>query len=116
MGTAKDQAALDAYRAVLTNLGHVTGYIQWKRVPAEWLHANIPNINARLIHELMIAHAKGGGEIDQVVEKRPQYTSWGFHYDLRLPIAERRVYIETVFMHEPDPEDCTIWIVNLHDV
>ena len=51
----------------------------------------------------------------EVIERRPEYVFWRFHYDLRMPISNRRVYIETVFEHEPDPEDCTIWIVNMHD-
>lgn len=114
MGKAT-QAALDAYRKVLIELGSVTGYIQWKPVPLDWLHRNLSNVTVRLIHEAMISHAIAGGTIDQVVEKRPLWIQWQFHYDIRLPILDRRIYIETVFEHEPCLEDCTIWVVSLHD-
>jgi hypothetical protein len=116
MGKVIDQDALDAYRHVLLTLGPITGYIQWRNLPLEWLSKNLPNVGVKLIHELMASHVAGGGEIDQVLERRPEYVSWRFHYDLRMPVSNRRVYVETVFMDEPDPDDCTIWIVNMHDV
>lgn len=115
MGKVKDQAALDCYKRVLTDLGHVTGYIQWKSLPFDWLYENLPNVGVRLVHQLMRDHVVSGGEIHQVEEKRPLWIAWRFHYDLRLPISNRRVYIETVLDQADDPEDCTIWVVNMHD-
>jgi hypothetical protein len=115
MGKVTDETALKAYRDVLLNWGMVTGYIQWKQLPLEWLSKNLPNVGAKLIHEAMIEHVKAGGEIDQVVERRPTWIEWKFHYDLRLPVSDRRIYIETVFEHESCLDDCTIWIVNIHD-
>lgn len=116
MRKAHDQAALDAYRRVLLDLGHVNGYIQWRRVPREWLGRELGGYTLKAINSLMAAHVEGGGEIHQVVETRPEYTEWRFHYDLRLPISQRRVYVETVFRHEPDFADCEIIVVNMHDV
>jgi hypothetical protein len=115
MAQPKDQAALLTYREVLLKLGHVAGYIQWREVPLRWLAANLPNVGVRLVHELMIRHVQSGGKIDQVEETRDAYLMWRFHYDLRLPISSRRVYIETVLYHVDDVEDCTIWVVNMHD-
>ncbi|MGD1278700.1 MAG: hypothetical protein ABR964_15920 [Tepidisphaeraceae bacterium] len=115
MGKVQDQAALDAYRYVLLNLGHVTGYIQWQRLPRDWLDRELAGYTQKMINELMATHAKTGGTIHQVVETRPEYIRWRFHYDLRLPISGRRIYIETVFRHERDLEDCEIIVVNMHD-
>ncbi|MEP0842982.1 MAG: hypothetical protein HRF43_09750 [Phycisphaerae bacterium] len=115
MKIPKDQAALDCYREVLLNFGRVAGYIQWRQLPWSWLSTNLPGITQRLIHELMIEYVAAGGEIDQVAETRPEYVAWRFHYDLRLPISGRRVYIETVLDQADGPEDSTIWIVNMHD-
>jgi hypothetical protein len=116
MGKVIDREAMDAYRQVLLTLGSTTGYILWRNLPLLWLSRNLPNLTTKLIQELMIEHVAAGGEIDQVLERRPEYLCWRFHYDLRMPISNRRVYIETVFVHEPDPEDCQIWVVNMHDV
>ena len=108
MGKVKDEAALNCYKRVLLDLGHVTGYIQWKGLPFDWLSANLPNVSVRLVHQLMKGHVASGGQIHQVEEKRPLWLTWRFHYDLRLPISNRRVYIETVLDQADDPEDCTI--------
>ncbi|HEY7116469.1 MAG TPA: hypothetical protein VH475_07785 [Tepidisphaeraceae bacterium] len=115
MGKGKDEAALECYRNVLLKLWHVTGYIQWKDLPLRWIAANLPNVGVRLIHELMAHHVASGGRIDQTEETRPEYVAWRFHYDLRMPISNRRVYIETVLDQTDDLEDCTIWVVNIHD-
>ena len=37
-----------------------------------------------------------------------------FHYDQRLTIAERRIYIESVLLSE-DPDDPEIQVVNIHE-
>jgi len=115
MAKQKDPAAFECYRQLLLELGHVTGYIQWKPLPATWLATNLPNIGMRLVHQLMAEHVRSGGDIDQVEETRLEYIGWRFHYDLRIPIVDRRVYIETVLDQAEDLEDCTIWVVNMHD-
>ena len=114
MGDARDPAALQRYRQVLVNLGHVTGYILWKKGALERLAEHLPNVSTKLIHQLMRSHVAEGGKIDQVEETRAEYKFWRFHYDLRLPVSGQRIYIETCFDDEEDPEDCVIYIVNIH--
>ena len=111
----KDEPALKRYRQVLVRYGLVTGYIQWKSLPQDWLGTNLPNVTTKLIHEEMVKHANSNRKIDQTPETRPEYSSWPFHYDLRISIFGRRVYIETRFDQEQDLEDCTIWVVNVHE-
>lgn len=57
-----------------------------------------------------------GGEIDQVVETRPQWNFWSHHYDLRLTINGRLVYVETrlKYNNPADPDDPVIFVVNIH--
>lgn len=76
---------------------------------------NLPNVTIQLIHQLMAEHVTAGGRVDQVEETRPEYTEWRFHYDLRLPVSDRRIYLETVLDQAEDIDDCTIWIVNMKD-
>ena len=111
----KDEAGLKRYREVLLRFGLVTDYIQWKKLPQDWLGVNFPNVTAKLVHKLMVKHAESNGKIDQVPETRPEYSHWPFHYDLRISILGRRVYIETRFGQEQDVEECTISVVNIHD-
>jgi hypothetical protein len=73
-------------------------------------------LTTRLFNEAMVRYVADGGQIHQVEEKRPEYVSCRFHYDLRLPVSGRRVYVETVLVRKEDIEDCVIWVVNVHDV
>lgn len=114
MGKVLDPDELAAYRNVLQTLGHVTGYIIWKGVARESLDRDLPGCTQEHIHQLMIAHVNSGGEIHQTAETRPEYTEYRFHYDFRMPITGQRMYIETVFIHERDPDDCTIYVVSFH--
>jgi len=115
MTKPRDQAALDYYRAVLLSLGRVRGYIEWKKLPLQWLTINLPDIRVEVVHELMISHIESGGRIHQVLERRPEFVQWRFHYDLRLPISNRLIYIESVLDQGKTIEDGLIVIVNMHD-
>ncbi len=116
MGKPTDLIALERYRQFLLKWGRFTDCIQWKSLPLEWIYAELPNLTVKFIHEQMCQYVSSGGQIDQVEERRPEFVVWRFHYDLRLPISNRKVYIETVFEESTELEDCTIWVVNVHDV
>ena len=77
MRKVHDEAALYACRHVLLKLGHVTGYIQWRRVPREWLARELAGYSQKALDELIAAHVESGGEIHQVVETRRDYTGGG---------------------------------------
>ena len=59
-----------------------------------------------------------GGEIDEVVETRPGWSEeYRFHYDLRIAIGGRSVYIETR-LHYRLPivvDESWILVVNVHE-
>ncbi|MEX2216775.1 MAG: hypothetical protein WD768_21855 [Phycisphaeraceae bacterium] len=114
MGDAKDPSALEKYKAVL-KLAKFTGYIEWRLLPLGWIAEHLTDVDARDVNELMAGHVQAGGKIDQVEERRAEYLDFRFHYDFRLKIGERRVYIETILDEREDAEDCTIWVVNIHD-
>ena len=46
-----------------------------------------------------------------------QYTSFEFHYDLRVLIGGRLIYFETVLLciDPNNPDDPRIEVVNIHD-
>ena len=90
------------------------GVIQWKPLPSEWLRKNLSNLSQKAVGLLMFEHVAGGGEIDQVVETREGYRDHHqYHYDLRIPIAGRLIYIETRFAETKMGP--TIFVVNMHD-
>ena len=93
---------------------HVTGYITWKPIARQWLEQNLEGFTNRSVGEEMFRYLADGGEIDQVRETRSEWTEHRFHYDLRLDVGDRFLYIETVLV-EDDPDDPTIRVVSIHD-
>lgn len=91
------------------------GYIQWKGRPAEWLRENLPNLTQRAIGQLMYEHVSSGGEIDQIRENYEGYReSHPYHYDFRILVIDRMIYVETVF--DEMKMGPTVTVVNIHDV
>jgi hypothetical protein len=111
MGKVKDPAALARFKEILS-FWRYTGYVRWKRVAADWVDKELEGLAPRAIAELMWNHVD---EVSQVVEDRPEFVAYRFHYDFRLPISGRRIYIETVLIEDDEPEE-TIFVVSIHDV
>ena len=88
--------------------------MEWKETAQEWVRCRLSNLTLRAVAELMYNHVTGGGEIDQVPEQRPEWNDYDYHYDLRVPIAGKLIYIETL-LRDDDPDDPTIHVVSIHD-
>ena len=114
MAPLSDPAILAQFRNALSEW-NCTGYITWKKVAREWVEANLEGFTARAIGEAMFHHVEAGGEIDQIRETRAEWSSERFHYDFRITLGERFLYIETILV-EDAPDDPTIHVVSIHDV
>jgi hypothetical protein len=107
--------------AVLAKFQHAlrewncTGYVTWKSVARQWVEENLEGWSTRAIGEEMFRHASGGGEIDEVKESRPEWSDRRFHYDFRIAVEGRLLYIETILI-EDDPDDPIVHVVSIHDV
>jgi hypothetical protein len=113
MAPLTDPDQWEQIRAALF-LRRVAGFVEWLRRPEEWLRENLDGLTSQAIDTAMFEHVEAGGEIDRTPEKRDRYRDeHEFHFDFRLTIDGRRLYIETVL-------DCTrtgptLTIVNMHD-
>lgn len=103
---AKFQHALSQWR--------VTGYITWKPIARQWVEQNLEGWTTRSVGEEMFRHFQAGGDIDQTRETRPEWSQHRYHYDLRIEIDGRLLYVETILV-EDDPEDSTVHVVSIHD-
>jgi hypothetical protein len=113
MPPLQDPVLLARYQSALANWG-VTGYVLWKETALTWLRQHLGGMDPRLVAQLMFRHVAAGGVIDQVPERRPEWSDYDFHYDLRLPIAGRLIYVETVLLDD-DPTDPILRVVSIHD-
>jgi hypothetical protein len=113
MARLEDPEILARYRAALANWRY-TGYVEWKDVAQDWIRRELSDMPLRAIAEQLYNHVAGGGEIDQVHERRPERNDRDFHYDLRLEIGGRALYVETLLLDD-DPNDPTIYVVSVHD-
>lgn len=90
------------------------GFIRWKRRPADWLRKHLQGCTQRTIGQAMYEHVVNGGEIDEVKENYEGYRDiHPYHYDFRVLIDDRPLYVETVF--DDMKMGPTITVVNLKD-
>jgi hypothetical protein len=108
-----DPVILAQFQKVLAEW-NCTGYVTAKEVARHWITNNLPGQNLKAIAKAMHDFLAGGGVIDQVKETRPEWNMWPYHYDFRLLLAGRNVYIETL-LQDDDPNDPTVEIVSIHD-
>jgi len=108
-----DPEVLTQLRSVLSQWPF-TGYVTWKPIARQWLEQNLEGFTTRSIAEEMFRFVATGGEVDQVREMRPQWSEHQYHYDYRIEIGGRLLYIETMLI-ENHPDDPTIHVVSIHD-
>lgn len=114
MAKLTDPEVLTCYCNALANWRY-DGYVEFLQRAAEWLDKELgerPRDFAQRLHEFVAA----GGEIDQVVETRPEWNFWTHHYDLRLDVNGRLIYVETRLKYRDptDSDDPVIYVVNIH--
>ena len=103
---AKFRHALEQWR--------FTGYVTWKGVARQWAEGNLEGWTTRAIAEEMFHHFDAGGQIDQILETRPEWSDYRYHYDFRIQIGGRLIYIEALLV-EDDPDDPNVHVVSIHD-
>ena len=113
MARLQDPVVLAQYRSALANW-HFTGYVDWKETARNWVRDQLGENEPRQIARLMFEHVEAGGEIDQVAEQRPEWNDRPFHYDLRISVGGRLLYIETILLDD-DPGDPVLRVVSIHD-
>jgi hypothetical protein len=109
-----DPETLSCYRNALANWSFI-GYVDFSPLAAEWLRRELKEAQrdfARRLYEFV----RAGGEIDQVVETRPEWNVWSHHYDLRPTVNGQVLYVETRlrYSNPSDPDDPVITVVNIH--
>lgn len=98
--------------------GSVTDYIQFDLTEEahRWIRKE-SGITLKEIGRLMHEHVAAGGQIDEVPERRPEWSGlYEFHHDVRLMIHEKSVYIEPR-LHWRLPvvaDESWIPVVNVH--
>lgn len=113
-----DPTRLVAYKDALRNW-RVSGYIEFhlSTEAHRWIRRELDGIDLNGIRRLMFEFVESGGEIDEVKETRPEWAEHEYHYDLRLTIQNKVVYIESrLYYREPVvPDESWILVVNIHE-
>lgn len=116
MANLRDSEKLACYRNALANWRY-DGFIILTEIAFEWMKLHLQGLSPRLLGQLMYEYVQTGGEIDQQRETRPEWNVHEFHYDLRISVGERLIYIETRLIYDKpdDPDDPIIHVVNIHE-
>jgi hypothetical protein len=112
-----DPERLRCYQNALKNW-RWTDVVVFKPRAWEWLRANLLRAySQKAIVQLLHKHVEAGGVIHEVMETRPEWKEYEFHYDLRVQIDGRLFYFETILDYKDpnDPDDPTICVVSIHD-
>ena len=110
-----DPERLRHYRQALKDWS-CSGCVTWEQLAREWVRDNLPGFAPHAVSELMWKHVQASGKINEVPERRPEWSEHKFHYDLLLRINGRPVYVETrLLMDDRDIADSSINVVNIHD-
>jgi len=118
MAPLTDPERLFAYTDALKNWSY-SGYVRFELTDHayEWLRRELNGLLPRELSRLMHEYVSLGGEIDEVAETRPQWSgSYPYHYDLRLSIEGKPVYIESRlhYCRPVLPDESWIKVVNIH--
>jgi hypothetical protein len=111
-----DPILLTAYKNALANYRY-EGYVRWTEVAQNWVRRELGGYTVRAVAQRMREYVNGGGEIDHVLETRPEWRHYSHHFDLRFELGGRRLYVETrlEFRDPTDPDDPVILVANIHD-
>jgi hypothetical protein len=113
-----DPDRLAAYKDALRNW-NISDYIQFELTEQayRWVSRELGGITLKEIGRLLYEHVAANGEIDEVVETRPEwYGLFEFHHDVRLAIGGKHTYVETR-LHYRIPvvtDESWILVVNIH--
>ena len=118
MAPLSDPVRLAAYRDALNNWSF-DGYIQFElsEEAYNWVRRELDSVTMKEIGRLMHEFVGNGGAIDEVVERRPEWSGdYEYHHDLRLTIQDTSVYIETRLNYRIpfEPDEPWILVVNIH--
>jgi hypothetical protein len=114
-----DPTRLAAFTDALGNW-RFTDYVQFElnETAYRWLKRELDGITLKDIARLMYEFVEAGGQVDEVRETRPEWKDdYEFHYDLRIAIQDKLVYIECRLHHQIPliPDESWILVVNIHD-
>ena len=117
MARLTDEDRLSAYTDALSNWAY-DGYVRFElsETAFKWIRANLDGVTLRDLARLMFEHVEGGGSIDEVEEKRPEWSEYEYHYDLRFSVQGVKVYVESRLEYEPPfkPDQPVVIVVNVH--
>ena len=112
----------ETLRHYMEALGHykTNGYVVFCKEASEWLRRELPGWTQAALAATLDKFVRSGGEIDQVVETRDNWSNkYAYHYDLRLFVKgrSRKLYVETRLVpdYPNQRDDPYILIANIHD-
>ena len=113
MARLTNREVLEKFRFSLTDW-NIPGCIIWYHDAKRFINEELDGWTVKGIGRLMYEHFLARGEIDEQPENRDEYRGLGPHYDFRLLVGVRKVFIETRLGvdHFDDP---VVHVVNMHD-
>lgn len=107
-----DSPDISRYKAALSEW-NVAGGVVWNSRSQDYVRTNM-SLSPKEIAKLMWEFVQRGGEIDAQPETREPYRrERKFHYDLRLPLEGKDMYVETILVDDSRIDPPHIQVVNI---
>jgi hypothetical protein len=112
MAPLTDPERLKAYKNALSNW-EIADYIRFDLTEQSrrWVQ-QVLGVRLRVLARLMHEYVEAGGKIDEVRERRPEWSDdYEYHYDLRFSVKGVAVYVETRLNYRPPFQLDEPWIL-----
>lgn len=112
------QVVLKAFQLARSEMGYVTGYVEWDAKQANLARGTLADLNGltpEAVRTRAIDFVTDGGHIAQQIESRKEYLDFRFYYKITLPAAgfPQGVFVEFRLIDD-DPDNPSVLIVSAH--
>jgi len=90
-----------------------SGGVLWLTVPTEWVGKNLEGCTPAAINDLVTEHIRRRGKINVAENKTEFRNLHSYHYEFRLLICGRHIYVETIL--DEIKMGPRVTVVSVHD-
>lgn len=103
-------------KALTSGLSNCVAWVNDKQIQVFTADPERQYLNARAVIIELLKYVKGGGQVVQVAETRPEYSHRRFYYKAILPLTGFPLgfFVEMELEEGADPDVPAVWVVNAH--
>lgn len=103
-------------KALTSGLSNCVAWVNQQQIRVFWADPDRKRVTPEMLIAELIEYVRGGGQVSQVVERRPEYNHRRFYYKAILPLPGFPLgfFVEMELEEDTDPDVPAVWVVNAH--